>query len=118
MLERRQNRSASRATALTLFLEQVGRESHLGAVALVSESGDLVARAGDFRGRLAASVPGAYAGDEPSSWETSTGGRDLYARRVDVQGTRFYLASVGSAVRHARRAEDGIRRILLDTAAA
>ncbi len=113
MLERRQNRSDSRPAALTLLLESLVRESDAGSAALVTGDGVLVAGAGarDSLGALAAAIPSAFAGDASSPWEAATGGRDLYARAVDVDGNRFYLASVGAPVRHARNAEDGIRRI-------
>jgi hypothetical protein len=115
MIERRTQRSDAPDVALTLLLESVARSRAIPALALVSESGRLLAGAGaDLHALTAvASVAhGAAAGEDGIAWEAATGGEDLYARTVDVRGQRYLLASVGAPIRRARDAEASIRRIL------
>ena len=111
--ERRHRRSLDAQTALTYYFESLQERHGIDALALADERGALVAGAGAFRDlrSLAAAGRRAALGDVAAE-EALAPGEDLYARSVDVGGSRFYVSALGSRVPRFREAAVAIARML------
>lgn len=118
MRERRIARSTEPKTAIYLFLLQKAQKLGLGALALASREGLLVAgtrsdQAVDLE-TLAALSP-ALSGDEavsPSFIGRALPGESISASRFEVDGEPFYLAAVGGVPPRRSEVSETLDRLL------
>lgn len=104
--ERRVRRSEKSHQALNLFLESLREREGIGAMAVTTEDGFLVAGAGnadvEWMGAL-----GASSKRQTLSWEQET----LHVQKVEVNHVPMYLTSMGRRA-SAQSVQLGFERIL------
>jgi hypothetical protein len=112
-MERRTRRSSDRLQALQHLVEAVARRSEVEAVALVNETGRVVAGVGDAQrleslGSLA--MPMAR-GEFCADFEAATDGTDFFTREIELAQGSLFLAALGTRVRKMSDAAKAVARI-------
>ena len=115
MMERRSKRSGDRHEALQFLMEALAdRSPEVAAVALIDETGTIVAGTGmphELVGLAKIAAPLAR-GEHAPEFDEVTEGTDLLMRDFKVGDNAFVLAALGTRVRRMHDCVRGVGRIL------
>lgn len=119
-IERRKARSNVRSEAVRLYLEANAARAGVRAAVLSDAEGFLISGVGDVDKEILAAVgPLFVTGSAPrlsrmteELLDQVVQNHDLYASKLEVQGTTLVLTSIGARFPEQRRAERAFERIL------